>query len=374
MPGAGPAARGARSRRRLRPFPAPAIPGPAPRYDPAMTRRVTLSDVARAAGVSLATASRAVNGSTTRVVRPDLRDRVLASAEELGYTPDANAQAMARGRTTSVGLVVHDIADPYYAAIAAGVATEADRRGLLVSLADTRSDAAHEVEIVEMLDRQRAVAIVLAGTRFGDPAEEQALIRAFAGYRRRGGSVATVAQSLPDLPAVGIDNAGAAAELTRRLVELGYRRFALVAGPPHHSTAAERIAAIRSELARLGLPVPDHLVASAALTRDGGRAAAAELLSRPDRPEIIMASTDLMAVGVLGAARDAGLRLPEDLAVTGFDDVDVASDVTPRLTTVRLPLGRIGRLAIGLALGDEDPEGRLVPGEVIVRESTPSRA
>ena len=116
-----------------------------------MAASVTLSDVAREAGVSLATASRAINGSANRTVRADLRDRVLAAATRLRYTPDANAQAMARGRTTSLGLVVHDIADPYFSSIAAGVARAADRAGLQVTLASTQHDPSRESGLVDLL-------------------------------------------------------------------------------------------------------------------------------------------------------------------------------------------------------------------------------
>ena len=145
-----------------------------------MAASVTLSDVAREAGVSLATASRAINGSANRTVRADLRDRVLAAAVRLRYTPDANAQAMARGRTTSLGLVVHDIADPYFSSIAAGVARAADRAGLQVTLASTQHDPSRESGLVDLLKRQRARAIVIAGGRLDDDATNDELRAAAA--------------------------------------------------------------------------------------------------------------------------------------------------------------------------------------------------
>ncbi|BDZ41390.1 hypothetical protein GCM10025865_06890 [Paraoerskovia sediminicola] len=128
---------------------------------------MTLSDVAREAGVSLATASRAINGSATRVVRPELRERVVETAERMGYMPDANAQAVARGRTTSVALIVHDIADPYFSSIAAGVAAAAEESGLVVTLASTQHSAERELAFVELMRRQRARAIIVAGGRLG---------------------------------------------------------------------------------------------------------------------------------------------------------------------------------------------------------------
>src|SRR5690606_40259801 len=134
-----------------------------------MAGPTTLSDVAKEAGVSLATASRAINGSANRTVRPGLRERVLAAAARLKYSPDANAQAMARGRTTTVGLIVHDIADPYFSSIAAGVTGAADRHKLVVTLATTQHQRGREVQFVEVMHSQRARAIVIAGGRYDDP-------------------------------------------------------------------------------------------------------------------------------------------------------------------------------------------------------------
>lgn len=335
--------------------------------------RVTLSDVAREAGVSLATASRAVNGSVNRIVGADLRVRVLAAAAALGYIPDANAQAMARGRTTSLGLVVHDIADPYFASLAAGVTRAADARGIMVSLSETKYEPGREIEIVNLLDRQRMVGIILAGTRLGDAAQDAALRVALEAYRKRGGQVALVGQELDGVPALAVDNTGGAVELAGRLVDLGYRRFALAAGPVNHRTAQERIAGIRSELERRGFPVSDELVVHTELTRLGGRQAAAALLGRPERPEVIMAATDLMAIGVLAGIRDTGLEAPGDVAVTGFDDIPAASDVTPALTTVHLPLLEMGELVTELALAPNGGSPAPIQGEVVVRASTPPR-
>jgi LacI family transcriptional regulator len=133
-----------------------------------VTGQVTLADVARAAGVSPATASRALNGSPGRTVRADLAERVAAAAASLGYSVNAHAQAMARGTTTTVGLIVHDIADPYAAAIASGVMAAATDRGLIVTIASTASDPALELAHLRALQQQRARAVILAGSRFTD--------------------------------------------------------------------------------------------------------------------------------------------------------------------------------------------------------------
>ncbi|WP_144016812.1 LacI family DNA-binding transcriptional regulator [Beutenbergia cavernae] len=336
-----------------------------------MRTRPTLSDVAREAGVSLATASRAINGSPTRTVRADLRERVLEAAARLEYTPDANAQAMARGQTTSVGLVVHDVADPYFSTIAAGVTAAADDVGLAVTLAETRHDPRREVDLVELLHRQRARAIVLAGGRLGGADRAEELTRAIAGHRRSGGGVALIGQPLPEVPAVALDNSGGAAALARALHDAGHRRFGVIAGPADHLTARHRQAGFREALAELGTAAaPEHVVPSE-FSRDGGYAGMTALLPHLGELDVVFAVTDLMAVGAMAAVRDAGLTVPTDVGVAGFDDIPTLRDITPGLTTVRVPLREIGAQALQLALAlEQEPRVVVVRGEVVLRDST----
>ncbi|MGW6130284.1 LacI family DNA-binding transcriptional regulator [Cellulomonas sp. NPDC055163] len=340
-----------------------------------MAGPVTLSDVAREAGVSLATASRAINGSANRTVREDLRERVLAAASRLRYSPDANAQAMARGRTTSLGLVVHDIADPYFSSIAAGVTTAADTAGLAVTLASTQHDASRETELVQLMHRQRARAIIIAGGRLDDEDANQRLRRALADYRRGGGSVALVGQPILEVDTVVVGNADGAAALARALHGLGYRRFAVLAGPEGHLTARDRLAGFSDALSDLGLVLEPSSVVRSAFTRDGGYDGMRTLLGSGAQVDVVFAVNDVMAVGAMAAARDAGLAVPRDVAVAGFDDIVTLRDVTPPLTTVRVPLVDIGVAATQLALAAPADEPRLVhvEGTVVLRASTPER-
>lgn len=338
-----------------------------------MAGQVTLSDVAREAGVSLATASRALNGSANRTVGAELRQRVQAAATRLRYSPDGIAQAMARGRTTSLGLVVHDVADPYFAAIAAGVTEAADEAGLMVTLASTRHDPEREVEIVRLLERQRARAVILAGARQGDEATEAAVRAALDAFRSVGGTVAVIGQDTFGTDAVVVGNREGAADLVRALHGRGYRRFAVLGGPERHATAADRRAGFVEALAELGCPPPQQVAGD--FTRDGGYAAMGRLLADRGDAEVVLAANDVMAVGALAAARDAGVSVPGDLAVAGFDDIETLRDVTPGLTTVRLPLVHIGAVATRLVLQppSADPSLVPVPGEVVLRQSTPGR-
>lgn len=342
---------------------------------------MTLSQVAREAGVSLATASRAINGSANRTVRADLRERVLEAAARLRYSPDANAQAMARGRTTSLGLILHDIADPYFSSIAAGVGLAAERADLAVVLASTQHDPSREPAFVEVLRRQRARAIIVAGGRRDDPAANEAMRLALDDFRRSGGSVALVGQPLLDVDTVVIANRSGSGALARALHERGYRRFAVLAGPTDHLTGRERLEGFTEALAELGCPVPDEARITSEFTRDGGYEAMTRLLrsplmASPDRPECVFAVNDVMAVGAMAAARTLGVRVPEDVAVAGFDDIVTLRDITPALTTVRIPLVDVGIAATELALAAPSAEPRLVhvEGSVVLRESTPPRS
>jgi len=342
-----------------------------------MPGQVTLSDVAREAGVSLATASRALNGSANRTVGEDLRKRVQAAAARLRYSPDGIAQAMARGRTTSLGLVVPDISDPYYGAITAGVAEAADLAGLTLTLASTGGDPEREVEIVRLLERQRARAVVLAGGRAEDAGADEPVRAALESFRGIGGAVSAVGGDALGVPGVVLANRDGAADLARALHGRGYRRFAVLGGSGGDATTSDRRDGFLAALAGLGAPVPAPRVLPAPATRDGGHEAMSRLLAGGvDDLDAVFAVTDVMAAGALAAAHAAGVRVPDDLALAGFDGVDVLQDVLPGLTTVRLPLGRIGQEVTRLALlpAAAEPEHVLVAGEVVLRDSTPGLA
>jgi len=340
-----------------------------------MASAVTLNDVAIAAGVSLATASRAINGSQDRSVRPELRDRVLRAAAELDYSPNAHAQAMVRGTTTSVGLVVHDIADPYFSSIAAGVMNAAAERGLSVTMASTARDPDKELEYVTLMRRQRVQAIILAGSRVDDAAATSALSAELDRFHTGGGLSAVVSQQALPTDTVDIDNVNGAQDLARALHELGHRRFAVLAGRQELLTAQDRLAGFRAGLAEFGITLPETHIITSAFTRDGGHDGALELLRRELDVTCVYAVNDVMAVGAMAALREQGLELPQDMAMAGFDDIATLRDITPGLTTVRIPLEEIGARALDLALQPPGSQGaprvHRVRGEVVFRDSTP---
>lgn len=343
--------------------------------DGATTRRhasATLHDVAREAGVSLATASRSLNGST-RKVNEEYRQRVLAAAAKLDYSPNLSAQAVARGTTTTVALLVADIADPYFSQIAAGVVREADREHLIVTVAATDRDPERELELVRTLRGQRPRVMILAASRHADDPDTRALETELRAFESNGGRVAFVSTTDLDFDTVQLDNRAGAEALARELTGLGYRRFAAITGAEGLRTADERLDGFRAGLEAGGGAL--ERVVRPDFTRDGGYEGMIRLIRDGlDGVELVFAANDVMAVGAMSALRDAGLTPGKDVAVAGFDDVPTVRDVTPPLTTVRIPLEEVGRRALRLALGratgdDETP----VRTEVVLRESTPRR-
>jgi LacI family transcriptional regulator len=337
---------------------------------------VTLTEVAKLAGVSQPTASRVLNGSA-RKPAPHVVEAVRKAAEELGYIPNAQAQALARSATGLLGLVVQDIADPYFSAIAAGVqqaAMAARRRQMM--LAATLRDPAQELAIVEAFIAHRTDVIVLVGSRWST-AEATALSgrleSGLARYAANGGRVAVIGQPMPGAHAVVPSNRAAAGALARALINAGLRDFAVLSGPRRLKTAADRTAGFLSALSKVGLQ--PRGVIEGEFTRDGGYAAATRAvaeLSLATHPCCLFAVNDVMALGAMAALHDAGLRIPLDVQIAGFDDIPTLRDLRPGLSTVRLPLHAMGERVVELALGSPSGEPVIVrvPGEVVLREST----
>ena len=332
---------------------------------------VTLQDVADRSGVSLATASRVLNGSA-RTPGKEISERVRRVAVELGYLANAQAQALALSATRLIGLVVHDIADPYFSSITHGVQVAARRLGRDVLVADTGLDPAAEYDAVRAFLAHRADAIILAGSRFArgaDAAVRDALTR----HAFHGGRVAVIGQPLIGARAVVLENHDGAAALADELVAEGHERFAILRGPESLVTANDRTAGFVTALHEHGID-PVHVVGGG-FSRDGGYAAAQHLVATLPRQSpgdlCVFAVNDVMAIGAIAAFRDAGLRVPGEIQVAGFDDIPTLRDFVPGLTTVRVPLAAMGEHAVALALGADDPPAELsVAGEVVLREST----
>jgi LacI family transcriptional regulator len=335
--------------------------------------QVTLQDVADRAGVSLTTASRVLSDSPRRVGR-QLAGRVHQAVAELGYTANLQARAVATGQSSMVGVVVHDIADPYFSSIAAGLMDVAHPLQLLVCLSSTTEHEAGEREYVALMRAQRARAVIIIGSRSGDQAMLAALQAEIAAFARSGGRVACVGQDLLGIDTILPENAAGAEALARALIVQGHRKFAVLAGPAGLLTAEDRLAGFLAGLAAWQVSVDPRLIVHGAFTRDGGYDAMSTVLAKgSERPDCVFAVNDVMAVGALARARAAGLSVPADIGLAGFDDITTLRDVYPPLTTVRLPLARMGEMAARLVLTDGNADRATVipvPGEVILRDST----
>jgi LacI family transcriptional regulator len=335
--------------------------------------RATLQDVADRAGVSLTTASRVLSGSPRRVGRP-LASRVHQAVTDLGYTANLQARAVATGQSTMVGVVVHDIADPYFSSIAAGLMDFAVPQKFLVCLSTTAERETGEREYVAFMRSQRARAVILVGSRSDDPVGLSALRAEIGAFTAAGGRAACISQDLLGIDTIRPDNAGGAEALGRALVMLGHRRFAVLAGPRGLLTPQDRVAGFLAGLASGQVRVDPRLVVPGAFTRDGGYEAMSTILAMGSPPpDCVFAANDVMAVGALARLRAEGLSVPGDVGLAGFDDISTLRDVWPPLTTVRLPLVRMGEMAARLVLADERADRpRLipVPGEVVLRDST----
>ncbi|MDR3106745.1 MAG: LacI family transcriptional regulator [Bifidobacteriaceae bacterium] len=339
-----------------------------------MAGRVTIADVAARAGVSSATVSRVIAGASGRRVRDDLSERVRKAAEELRYAPNMAARAMARGQAASIGLIVADIADSYFSSITAGVIARADEADVNVILTTTQNRSELEARFVRVLGGHQVEAIILAGGRRSREVEDTSL--AVRDYRADGGAVVLIGQQGLNADTVEVGNSDGAASLAQALWELGYRRFSILGGEPDHRTVQSRRDGFVRRLAELGVSVPGKFVIDTDSSYEGGEAGMVHLASLGDLPDVVFAVNDVVALGVLAAARAIGVDIPGRMGLAGFDDIPTLRALAPSITTVRLPLVQIGRQAAALALTaavGAPPRVVSARGEVICRDSTPRR-
>jgi len=304
-------------------------------------RRATIRDIADAAGVSVATVSRVINQRPD--VAPETRDAVLRHVRAHNFTTNRSARALSVGRTGYIGFTMPYVRADYFAAILAGAVEAAFERGTRLVLCATLHEHEREVSLLETLqDGTTDGAIILL------PEETNAELETLqaSGYPF---VVADPRVPLGDgIPAVSAAHRAGAKAAADHLLSLGHRRIAHISGPRSWAASEERIEGYHAALAAAGVLPAEGLLAEGDFEIPGGYAAACRILDAREPPTAIFASNDNMAVGAVRAARERGLSVPADLSVVGFDDGEVARSVTPALTTVRQPLGELGRTAVSL--------------------------
>jgi LacI family transcriptional regulator len=317
--------------------------------------------------------SRVLNGNYP--VATGTRQRVLDAVRTLNYVVNAHARALAVNTSDVLGVLVNNVSDPFFALMAGAVQREAAREDLLAMIGNTGGSPVEELRYIRLLLRQRVRAIVLTGGHRDDAdylAELAELVRHAVASDTR--VVFCGRPPVAGCPAITLDfdNRRGAQALTRYVLTVGHRRIGYITGPAGHSTTHARLHGHTDALAERGFSVDEDLVVSGTFDREAGWEAATRLLSAPEPPTAIIAANDTVALGVLAAAREAGIAVPAGLSVAGFDDLPFSMDAYPALTTVRLPLVAAGQRAGRIALGEEP----LAPGtvatvrtELIVRDS-----
>jgi LacI family transcriptional regulator len=340
-------------------------------------RRHTIRDVAAAAGVSAGTVSRVLTGNYP--VAPATRARIMRAVRDLDYVVNAHARALAGARTKTIAILLRDLTAPFFNFIARGVERQAAEHGRLCLVVGTQGDPERELAAVTLMREQHADAVILIGGLVPGP-DYVARMARLAEALDAAGSRMVLCGRPPlgdDIPActVDYDNEGGAFAATSHLLSAGHERILHLAGPVEHTTAVPRQVGYRRALAAHRIPYDPDLVAYGALNQASAYQVAKARLARDRDFTAVFADSDSMAVGALRAAREAGVRVPDELSVLGYDDVPLATDVTPQLTTVHVPHDELGRTAAKVALAEDGPVPRhtVLGTHVVVRDSVSER-
>ena len=330
-------------------------------------RRVTIDDVARLAGVSHQTVSRVINNKP--YVSPDTRQRVQRIITETGYRPSPIARSLVTARTATIGLVVPDISNPYFSAIARGVEQVAYAHNYSVLLCNTGEDASRELEVLRTLDERYVDGVITCGLRQEDTSLQQALahFRATVMVNRRFANNA--------VPAIVVDDVLGGYLATKHLLSLGHTNIGYIAGPTNSYSGVRRLQGYEEALVEAGINRKPGWSQHCLPTVVGGETATRTLLANNPELSALFCYNDLVAVGVLRDCTAQGRRVPEDIAIVGYDDIMLATLVSPPLTTCHVPRVEIGSRAVSMLLSyindkvDKFDEILVTP-ELVIRAST----
>lgn len=326
----------------------------------------TIRDVARRAEVSVASVSRALNGLNN--VRGETRERIVAAAKELGYVPHAGARSLSLARAHAIGVVLPDLHGEFFSECVRGMDREASRRGYLLLLSNMHDDSEQAAEALRAM-RGRVDGLLVMAPHIPPESLAQALPAALPAV------LINAPGEIASRPALRLDNRAGALAMVRHLLERGYRHIVHIAGPEGNVDAQERLEGFRDALAELAPDMPVRVIAGD-FNEAAGEAAARAILASGEPCDAVFAANDMMAIGCLHTLRQAGKRVPEDLAVAGFDDVPLARYLA--LTTIQVRIAEIGARAVSRLidmLEGKDPGApiELHAPELVARATTAAR-
>ncbi len=322
----------------------------------------TIKDVARMAGVSVATVSRALNGADN--VLPGTRQRILEAARDLRFTPSHAARSLITRRTDTIGALLPDLYGEYFSELIRGIDQAARARGLHLLVSSSHGDANEAAAAMRAMNGRVDGLLVMSPHADAE----------FLQHNLPGSLPAVLINTAADLPGYArfmVDNFGGALAMTRHLVAVGRKRIAFIGGPQGNHEAQERLRGYRAGLK----PGMQEYVFEGDFSQETGFAIGRRIAQSKPRPDAVFAANDLTAIGCLAALGEAGLRVPEDLALAGFDDIPIARYVAPALTTIRVPIAALGAAALEMLAksletpGSQVPLSTTMPVELVVRRS-----
>ncbi len=327
----------------------------------------TIQDVAARANVSIATVSRVINRSSHKVSR-ETKKRVLKAIQDLDYRPNALARGLHMKKSMTIGVIIPDISNHYYAEIVRGIQDVADRKGYNIILQNTDRIQARIVKSIYLFREKIADGIIFSGGVIHGFKPLSALKE----LRKR---VVVIGRHEVNFPAIMVDNIGGAAQAVQHLIDLKHSRIGFIGGPESSTTAIDRLTGYKSVLAQNGYSFDENLVTRSNLTPEGGYRAAKKIIAEKQAsPTAIFAANDQMAFGAIYAAKEMGLQVPRDLAVVGFDDVPLSSYFIPSLSTIAIPMYNLGAKAmemlVNLISGKKFSRIKWFKTRLISREST----
>lgn len=319
--------------------------------------KYNIKDVAKKAGVSISTVSRVINQS--KPVRPKTRDRVMDAIDELAYRPNAIARSLKVKHTQSIGIMVPDIANQYYPEVVRGVEDVANMYDYTILLCNTDMDYDKELRYFTELEEKQVDGLIVMGNLISDTLAQK--------IKESGIPVVLVGTSHEEMPSVTINNVMAARDAVNYLIQNGHLRIGMITGKMKDPVMGKaRLEGYRTALDGAGIEWQQELVVEGGYRFKSGYEGAVQLLMLNDKPTAIFVSSDEMAIGAMRAILEKGLRIPEDIAIIGFDNIDMAEKVYPSLTTIAQPMYEMG--AIGTRLLTKYLQGDSVSADKVILE------